>query len=64
MSSSPSAAAIPPSVIGHRPFTLFWCARTATALAFQMFGVAVGWQVYALTGSPLYLGLVVKVAIL
>ena len=27
-------------------------------MAFHIQGVAVGWQIYALTGSPFYLGLV------
>lgn len=39
-------------------FVLFCLARVATTLAFQMLAVAVGWQVYALTGSAFYLGLV------
>jgi MFS family permease len=55
--SSPSPS--PDSVIlRHRPFTFFWCARVATAIAFQMQGVAVGWQIYHLSGSAFYLGLV------
>jgi MFS family permease len=37
---------------------LFWCARTSTSGAFMMQGVAVGWQIYELTGNPLDLGLV------
>jgi hypothetical protein len=37
---------------------LFWYARVSSSLAYQMLAVAVGWQIYALTGSPLYLGLV------
>lgn len=41
-----------------RGLLLFFGARGASTISFQMFGVAVGWQVYALTGSPLYLGLV------
>jgi hypothetical protein len=41
----------------HRPFVLFWCARTATAIAYQMQAVAIGWQIYELTGSALDLGL-------
>ena len=32
--------------------------RVATTIAFQMLGVAVGWQMYALTGSAFDLGLV------
>ena len=47
-----------PSVFHHKPFKLFLCARAATFMAFQMLGVAVGWQIYALTGSAMYLGLV------
>ena len=47
-----------PSVFHYRPFKLFLCARAATFMAFQMLGVAVGWQIYALTGSAMYLGLV------
>jgi len=42
----------------HRPFFLFICARWASIAAFQMQGVAVGWQIYAITGSAWYLGLV------
>src|ERR1035437_922390 len=49
---------IPKSVLQHRPFRLFWLARLCSTLAFQMQGVAVGWQIYALTGSSWYLGLV------
>ncbi|MDR3630413.1 MAG: MFS transporter [Desulfocapsaceae bacterium] len=42
----------------QRSFMLFWCARVSTMLAFQMQGVAVGWQIYALTNSAWNLGLV------
>jgi MFS family permease len=48
----------PQTILRHRPFALFWFARVATMVAFQMQAVAVGWQIYALTGSALYLGLV------
>src|SRR5208283_1838917 len=48
----------PQAILRHRPFVLFWFARVATMVAFQMQAVAVGWQIYALTGSALYLGLV------
>jgi len=54
-SSSPDPS---PSILRHKPFALFWFARGFTSIAFQIQGVAVGWQVYALTGSPFYLGLV------
>ncbi|HUJ99851.1 MAG TPA: MFS transporter [Stellaceae bacterium] len=42
----------------HGPFAFFWWGRVATTLAFQMQAVAIGWQVYDLTGSALDLGLV------
>ena len=35
-----------------------WFTRTATTGAFQMQGVAVGWQLYEMTGSPIDLGIV------
>ena len=49
---------VPESVLRHRPFTLYWGARTCSALGFQVLGVAVAWQMYALTGSAFDLGLV------
>ena len=48
----------PLSLLGHRSFVLFWCARTSTSGAYQMQAVAVGWQLYDLTHNPLDLGLV------
>jgi MFS family permease len=42
----------------HRPFRLFWAMRVASTIAYQMLAVAIGWQVYDLTGSALALGLV------
>jgi MFS family permease len=50
--------AAPVSVLRHRPFALYWSARTCAAMGFQMLGVAVAWQMYALTGSAFDLGLV------
>ena len=41
-----------------RPFWNFWLARVLLTAGFQIFTVAIGWQVYALTGSALDLGLV------
>src|SRR5262249_16688363 len=47
------------AVLLARPaFTLLWCSRIFSNVAFNMLGVAVGWQLYALTGSALDLGLV------
>ena len=39
-------------------FTFFLIARAAATLAYQMASVAIGWQMYDLTHSPLALGLV------
>ncbi|SRR5712691_5803110 len=50
--------AVPDSILRHRPFVLYWSARTCAAMGFQMLGVAVAWQMYALTGSAFDLGLV------
>ena len=46
------------SLLRQRPFLLFWCARVTATLANQMLAVAIGWQLYDLTGSALDLGLV------
>jgi MFS family permease len=46
------------SALRHRNFVLYLCARFLGAVAVQMQSVAVGWQVYALTGDALDLGLV------
>jgi MFS family permease len=51
-------AAVPESLLRHRPFVLYWSARTCASMGFQMLGVAVAWQMYALTGSAFDLGLV------
>lgn len=54
-----SADSIPSrSVLRQKPFLFYWCARVLTALAYQGIGVAVGWQIYEITGSAWYLGLV------
>jgi MFS family permease len=50
--------AVPVSILRHRPFAFYWTARTCAAMGFQMLGVAVAWQMYALTGSAFDLGLV------
>ena len=48
----------PDSLLRQRAFLLFWCARVTATLANQMLAVAIGWQLYDLTGSALDLGLV------
>lgn len=53
-----TAAAPPISVFGHSAFAFYWVGRVVSILSFQMLMVAVGWQLYALTGSALDLGFV------
>jgi MFS family permease len=55
MSSVADASASP---LRHPAFALFWFSRGLSTIAFQMQAVAVGWQMYALTGSAFDLGLV------
>jgi MFS family permease len=59
----PSAAAHalplhPESLFAHRAFMRLWFARLSGTAAAQMLMVAVGWQMYDLTGSAWDLGLV------
>ncbi len=46
------------SPLRHRDFALVLVSTVATALAIEMAFVAIGWQVYAIDGDPLDLGLV------
>jgi len=46
------------SAFRHRDFALFWSSLVTEAFALQMAFVAIGWQVYAVRGNPLDLGLV------
>jgi hypothetical protein len=48
----------PPSLVRQRPFVLFWLARPASTMGYQMLAVTIGWQVYELTNSAFDLGLV------
>jgi len=48
--------ATPP--LWNTPFALFWSSRVLSTLALNMQTVAVGWQLYQLTGSAFDLGLV------
>jgi MFS family permease len=49
---------IPAALVVHRAFLRFWWARLAGTGAAQMLMVALGWQMYDLTGSAWDLGLV------
>jgi MFS family permease len=46
------------SLLRHPPFALLWSSRVLANVGFHMLGVAVGWELYLLTGSALDLGLV------
>jgi MFS family permease len=54
--SHPSASA--DSLFQHRAYVAFWFARVSSSFGFQMLSVAVGWQIYAMTGRALDLGLI------
>lgn len=58
MTAVPSSGDSFRSAFRHRAFALFWSARVCSMLALQMQVVAVGWQIYDMTGDPLALGLV------
>jgi len=45
-------------LIQQRPFVLFWLARVASTMGYQMLAVLIGWSIYELTGSAFDLGLV------
>jgi MFS family permease len=46
------------AVLRHRDFTLYLSARLLSSVAAQMLIIAVGWQVYEITGRVLDLGLI------
>src|ERR1700678_342856 len=45
-------------LLRHRPFLFYFAARGFSKFCYQIGAVAVGWQVYALTGSAFDLGMV------
>jgi MFS family permease len=56
MSAAGNQASEARALLRHRPFTFFVGARGSSELAQQIAAVAVGWQIYALTGSAFDLG--------
>jgi MFS family permease len=58
LSTPQPALAAPVSAFQFRDFRLFQLGKLLATLGSQMQGVAVGWQVYAITGSALDLGYV------
>lgn len=53
-----SATASSARLTEQRPFVLFWLARLASTMGYQMLALTIGWQIYELTNSALDLGLV------
>lgn len=47
-----------PGLLQQRPFVLFCLARLSATMGYHMLGLAIGWQIYALTDSAFDLGLV------
>jgi MFS family permease len=58
MTSDSTLSELQLPIMQHKPFRFFWFARVSSTVANQMQAVAVGWQIYAITGSVFYLGLV------
>src|SRR5882724_1572822 len=54
-SQSPAASG---NLLRHTPFLLFLSSRCFSEFSWQIATVAVGWQIYELTGSAFYLGMV------
>ena len=57
----PSPKIPPPKIpppLRQPAFLRFWLARTLSTAGFQIIAVVVGWQIFALTGSTLELGLI------
>lgn len=46
------------ALLSHRPFLLYFLGRGFSRFAAQMATVALGWQVYEMTGSAFHLGLI------
>src|ERR1700694_2040554 len=54
----PVSSAGAKTLFRHRPFLFYFASRGLSKFCYQVGAVAVGWQVYALTGSAFDLGLV------
>ena len=59
MPTAPAQPATEPQTVFRDPaFRHFWFARLCTTIGYQIFTVAVGWQMYDLTHDPFMLGMV------
>ncbi|HET7650345.1 MAG TPA: MFS transporter [Gammaproteobacteria bacterium] len=47
-----------PQLRQHPAFVQYWFSRVSSGFAFQMLSVAVGWQIYAMTGRAFDLGMI------
>ncbi|MBB5223252.1 MFS family permease [Amaricoccus macauensis] len=56
--TEPAGIARDERLLAHRPFLLYFLGRGFSRFAAQMATVALGWQVYELTGSAFHLGLI------
>src|SRR5499433_4190575 len=45
-------------LLQQRPFVLFWLARLASTMGYQMLALTIGWEIYEITNSAFDLGLV------
>src|ERR1700722_3421195 len=54
----PVLSSEPASLLASRPFLLYLGARSFSEFSYQIATVAVGWQIYELTGSAFDLGMV------
>src|SRR5271168_3597383 len=55
---SPVLSSEPASLFASRPFLLYLGARSFSEFSYQIATVAIGWQIYELTGSAFDLGMV------
>src|SRR5215471_6041165 len=53
-----STSASSTGLLQQRPFVLFWLARLASTMGYQMLALTIGWEIYEITNSAFDLGLV------
>src|SRR6476469_5687966 len=53
-----SIIASSPGLVQQRPFVLFWLARLASTMGYQLLALTIGWQIYEITNRAFALGLV------
>jgi len=58
VTDQPSSSSDGGNLLRHPPLLLFIATRSFSEFSWQIATVAVGWQIYQLTGSAFYLGMV------